>query len=254
MKQLVKVDRNGSKHYIDYECRGCGGKGYIGIYSHVAGGRCFLCDGTGYHPSKWVEHTPEYLEKKRIKDEAKKEKKIQELKDQIGDKKIYVVVVKDTYSIKEDIKKEGGSFDKVVGWYLDKPSEKFPTKEVRLLDIADPKPNGSVTFDERAEKFRDDLDDEIGSQSNQSSHLGSIGDKIELEVELVETYEFQSSYSYYGKDYIYKFKDKEGNILVWKTSCYIPKSFSKGSLTGKIKKHDVYKGEKQTVLIKCKVA
>lgn len=34
---LVKVDRNGTKHYQSKKCRKCGGKGYLFGYEHIDG-------------------------------------------------------------------------------------------------------------------------------------------------------------------------------------------------------------------------
>ena len=66
---LNRVDRNNTHYYTDSRCPKCGGEKYISYYNHVEGGVCFLCGGTGVHPTKVVVRTMEYdakLEAKRL--------------------------------------------------------------------------------------------------------------------------------------------------------------------------------------------
>lgn len=82
--KLIKIDRNGSKHYEGMvTCERCGGAGYyaIGILNnrpvlspHDAG-VCWKCGGTGKVLSKWIERTPEYQAKLDAKRKAKQEAK-----------------------------------------------------------------------------------------------------------------------------------------------------------------------------------
>lgn len=48
-----------------------------------------------------------------------------------------------------------------------------------------------------------------------SKHIGQVGDKMERDVELTDAIPFESDF---GGGTIYKFKDAEGNELVWMTS------------------------------------
>lgn len=77
---LIKIDRNGSKHYEGLvTCDRCGGKGYYTIavcngnpvLSHLDGGVCWKCHGTGKVHGKWIERTPEYQAKLDAKRRAK---------------------------------------------------------------------------------------------------------------------------------------------------------------------------------------
>ena len=60
-----KVDKNGTKYYVDFRCQKCGGSGYLHGYEFIDGGRCWRCGGTGRDPTgyKWKEYTPEYQAK-----------------------------------------------------------------------------------------------------------------------------------------------------------------------------------------------
>lgn len=75
--KLIKIDRNGSKHYEGYvPCDRCGGTGTYVWGAIINGcpqyaGVCFKCEGVGKVWSKWIERTPEYQAKLDAKREAK---------------------------------------------------------------------------------------------------------------------------------------------------------------------------------------
>lgn len=80
--KLIKIDRNGSKHYEGKViCDRCGGKGYYAIGMHnmqpvlspLDGGVCWKCFGAGKVMGKWIERTPEYQAKLDAKRQAKLE-------------------------------------------------------------------------------------------------------------------------------------------------------------------------------------
>lgn len=78
--KLIKIDRNGSKHYEgEVVCDRCGGKGYyaIGVHNNQPvlsphdGGVCWKCCGAGKVIDTWIERTPEYQAKLDAKRRAK---------------------------------------------------------------------------------------------------------------------------------------------------------------------------------------
>lgn len=80
--KLIKIDRNGSKHYEGYvTCDRCSGRGeywwgymeYVGngVTRPQYSGVCFKCGGEGKVWGKWIERTPEYQAKLDAKREAK---------------------------------------------------------------------------------------------------------------------------------------------------------------------------------------
>ncbi len=80
--RLIKIDRNGSKHFEgETVCDRCGGKGYYAIgvvngrprLSPLDGGVCWKCGGAGKVTEKWIERTPEYQAKLDAKRAAKRE-------------------------------------------------------------------------------------------------------------------------------------------------------------------------------------
>jgi len=95
---------------------------------------------------------------------------------------------------------------------------------------------------EREEKAR--------QERAESSHVGTIGQRISFEVKsFICLTSFETMYGYM---YLYKITDTQDNIYIWKTS--------KGqgevegvNLTGTVKDHGEYNGEKQTELTRCKI-
>lgn len=80
MATLIKIDRNGSKHYEGMvTCDRCNGRGWFAIGSHngelvpshVDQGVCYKCHGVGKVHSKWIERTPEYQAKLDAKRKVK---------------------------------------------------------------------------------------------------------------------------------------------------------------------------------------
>ena len=78
--KLIKIDRNGSKHYEGAViCDRCNGRGWFAIGScngqlvpsHVDDAVCWKCHGAGKVFDKWIERTPEYQAKLDAKRQAK---------------------------------------------------------------------------------------------------------------------------------------------------------------------------------------
>ena len=79
-------------------------------------------------------------------------------------------------------------------------------------------------------------------------YVGNVGERITAEVKdvkLVTSWE-----TVYGWTHLYKFTTIDNNVLVWYASKCIDENLKK--ITGTIKDHSEYDGEKQTVLTRCK--
>lgn len=82
--KLIKIDRNGSKHFEGMiTCDRCGGSGvYIWMVCNgvpvptiVDNGVCHKCFGAGKVKGKWIERTPEYQAKLDAKREARRRRR-----------------------------------------------------------------------------------------------------------------------------------------------------------------------------------
>lgn len=83
----------------------------------------------------------------------------------------------------------------------------------------------------------------------QSEYVGNVGEKLTVEVKeakLVTSWE-----TLYGWTHLYKFVTTDNNVLVWYASRVYEGEPKR--ITGTVKDHKEYDGEKQTVLTRCKL-
>lgn len=270
----IRTDRNGTKYFADYTCKRCGGQGGLPQWIYT-GYTCYECGGTGVaaKPEIFKEYTPEYaakLEERRSKAREKKRlERIEQIKNKLpeiyqdhgfsSEGKIYVVTG-NTYEIREELKAAGAKwFSALRSWGFTEDTDKYPTVQISFdecytVDME----TGCVNWN-----YETGNEDLIKSKmpkvenSLESSFIGSIGDKLDQVVTFVRYFEYErDSYSGWGKEIarIYKFVDEHGNILIWNTGSW--KTLQEGkryNLKGKIKEHNTYNGENQTILIRCTI-
>lgn len=111
--------------------------------------------------------------------------------------------------------------------------------------------------EERREAERKAEEERVRAAKAVSKYIGEVGEKIAL----TATYEGSPRYTrrdMYGRPetvYIHRFRDADGNLIVWRTGTF-PFKVEEGAavaLTGTVKGHDEYKDERQTAVIRCKV-
>ena len=270
----IRTDRNGTKYFADYTCKRCGGQGGLPQWIYT-GYTCYECGGTGVaaKPEIFKEYTPEYaakLEERRSKAREKKRlERIEQIKNKLpeiyqdhgfsSEGKIYVVTG-NTYEIREELKAAGAKwFSALRSWGFTEDTDKYPTVQISFdecytVDME----TGCVNWN-----YETGNEDLIKSKmpkvenSLESSFIGSIGDKLDQVVTFVRYFEYErDSYSGGGKEIarIYKFVDEHGNILIWNTGSW--KTLQEGkryNLKGKIKEHNTYNGENQTILTRCTI-
>lgn len=103
------------------------------------------------------------------------------------------------------------------------------------------------------------------SDKKASEYVGNVGDKISVKVTYMNTHTYDTQF---GSSHIHLFMDDNGNIFKWSTGnglgftvkddranytqwYHLDKSATV-QLSGKIKAHDEYHSQKQTVLTRCK--
>lgn len=85
-----------------------------------------------------------------------------------------------------------------------------------------------------------------------SCHVGTVGDRIELEVVVRRA---RSRETHFGQQQIYEMEDGDGNLLVWfSTSSSLLDEGESYKLRGTIKRHEIYRDAKRTVLTNCRVS
>lgn len=293
---LIKVDRNGTKYYEGLvTCDRCGGTGIfftrvengVGVPAQPDHGVCYQCGGLGKVKGKWKEYTDEYAAKLAAQREARAEKKRAEIERKQQEEAaantaawleshgftadgFTHVFLGDTYAAREQLKEAGAKYDSSLGWHAANEVDGFYSIAVHVDEIAEKDAWGRYTitairaeWDEKKKAAYKQL-----SGTPESSHYGNVGDKVQMELELVNIAYYDTKW--FGTtttNWIYTMKDAAGNLFVWKTTSCLERA-EKGkrgelvkiergerfTLKGTIKEHSEYKGEKQTVLTRCKVA
>lgn len=256
-KIYIRTDKNGTKIYHDHTCPRCGGKGYSEAWIHT-GLTCYKCGGSGQtmDPRVIKEYTPEYRAILDARAAKRQEKKIAKIRAEhpewkagkgfVNDR-IFVVGIRNTFDLKDDIKAAGGRYNEFAGWYFSEPHEEFQTIEITAEEALVETAWGYLEW---RNTIREIVEAQIPAEPT-SDYIGQEGDKVNMEVTLTHTGSYQTRF---GTTYVHTFKDAEGNVLVWKTSTYPQFEVGTIRIKGTIKGHDEYKGTKQTVLTRCKIA
>lgn len=273
---LDRVDRNGTHYYTDCKCPKCGGTGNIYYYAHVEGGVCFLCGGSGVHPTQVIVRRAEYqreLDAKRLERARKAAPAVNaaflEREGFSKDGKTYIVLG-DTYAIREDLKAAGAKFSYNLGWHFPEPNPNYATRETtkdtivfqndeETVTVLRELPNGMLDWPYDVyylQEYVKRLQEEYkASLMPETKFFGELGQKVELTLALDRRSFFDTQW---GSTAIYAFTDAEGHHFIWKTASW-PDSMTKVNegdsivLKGTIKEHNEYKGCKQTVLTRCKI-
>lgn len=270
----IRTDKNGTKYFADYVCKRCGGQGGLPQWTST-GYTCYECGGTGVaaKPDIYKEYTPEYeakLEERRAKAiEKKRLERIEQVKNKLpeiyqnhgfsSDGKIFVVTG-NTYEIREELKAAGAKwFSALRSWGFTEDTDKYLTVEISFdecytVDME----TGYVNWNYETgneDLIKSKMPKEEGK--SESEFIGAVGDKFSQVVTFVRYFEYErNSYSGWGKELarIYKFVDDSGNVLIWNTSSW--KNLQEGTkytIKAKVKEHNTYQGEKQTILTRCNI-
>lgn len=285
-KKLIKIDRNGSKHYeMLVPCGKCGGSGII-PWSRIDNQVCWQCLGGGSKWAKVIERTPEYeakLEARRQKKHDAQMKKAQEEFDAVYAESLSqwgfteagqtFLFLGNTFEQKDAIKETGAKFNQVLGWHIDHPVEGFEFLEIHFdKDDFMTTYTGKIFDIDTSKKYSREHVDFLKKQEferlhpveHTSEYQGQVKERLKG-LELTVTFEttYETHFSFYGETrYLYVMEDKDGNIFTWTASSmagtskgeWIPvHKGNKVILDGTVKEHKEYKGDKQTVLTRCTV-
>lgn len=286
-KILVREDKNGTKYYhCTDRCFKCGGTGMIEIYRPINGGECFDCGGSGIAEWEEKEYTPEYEEKLRVQREKREAKKIAKEKEQAAEKnaeffqrngfnpegKTYFVLG-NTFEIKEELKAQGAKWDNLSRhWHMSTIPEGRDCFEVSVdemyltnvagvydwrnwIGFAEAENNGMVHY---ANKIAE-AENSLKAQKSTSQYVGEVGERLDVTLTYVHTTTWENGYggwlNHESVTCLHTFKDEQGNVFVWKTANFIEADYgTKLQVKGTVKEHSEYKGIKQTVLTRCKIA
>lgn len=237
------------------------------------GGVCLKCGGRGYFIKEVRLYTEKELESMERANERTRQKKAEEREakmkaefagnrikwlDENGfnaDEVTYIYAGADSYQIKDELKDAGFHFSATLKWHKATRDEKYADNliEVKLSDLAQWSAWGKASFNVGAQKI---VEEKIAAAQPESTSewIGEIGDKLkDIKVQLIRKYSMDGRY---GLTTLYSFQDKSGNILNWWTTTYQEIEIGQWATLkyATIKKLDEYKGVKQTVLTRAKLA
>lgn len=279
---FVRIDKNGTKIYHDYTCSRCGGAGGANMWTYT-GWTCYECGGTGKSRKPHVvkEYTPEYRAKLDARAAQRAEKRKAELEQKKAEEyeangKSWLadhgftpdgftyIFLGDTYEAREQLKESGAKYFTSIGWHADHEVDGFLSLKIHVDEIAVKTSWGyyNVFATEEHWKAKKEAAYKQLAGVKESEYVGNVGDKVELELTLVRT-GFYNGFRGMTTA-VYTMKDAEGNLFTWKTTSNLERvengefiMINKGdhfTLKATIKEHSEYKGEKQTVLTRCRVA
>lgn len=275
-KKLVKIDKNGTEYYeVVEKCYKCGGAGYLGCFHHVENGLCFECNGTGFRKHVEKIYTKAYAEKLEAKRKAKAEAKLEAEKAKAGEvnAKFFEMngfnaegktfaVLGNTYSVKEQLKEAGFHWNNVAGaWMGAQPIEGFETIELDVSELYFADYRGYYDWKnwlsvnenkgrERVAQANEAIKQAMKADEAESNYVGNVGEKVEVKVKVARCFGYESVF---GVGFINTMVDESNNQFVWKTGVALEEG-SDIIIKGTVKEHSEYKGTKQTVLTRCKVA
>lgn len=258
---------------IRMSCGRCFGSGHFGPAS-VFNGVCFECNGTG----KVTKIVRAYTEKERAsldkaadrreikkKEEAEEARRLLEkhseknLKDWFfkngfnSEGFTWAVGGSNTFAIKEELKVEGGRFNQILKWHFDHDvTEEFPTCTVKMFEFKDLYEwncytRNALPLEGAAEFVERNM---TPAANTDSQFVGEIKERLrDISAVVVSKFSFDGSY---GTTNVIKFEDTNKNLYTWFTTSY--QDIAVGDpclLTGTVKDHKEYKGEKTTVLSRC---
>lgn len=271
---FVKVDKNGTHVFADCTCNRCGGTGYLDCYGHVDGGVCFECGGSGVSTATEIKiYTDEYGAKLKAQREAREEKKRQKMieesdewnkkwmaKEGFNEEGITYIVLGNTYEIKEELKAHGAKFNYTLGWHMPN-AEGYDAVPMNIDQVTYHMYNGRLDYImyseivELVKALKEKAEQELKAKNGEhiSEYIGTVGERREFTCKLVGHFCYESNFGGYGywtdnTMHIYKFKDENGDIVVWNTATYLDDDKPEYKFKATIKEHSEYKGEKQTVI------
>ena len=265
---LVGTDKNGTETWYNFTCPRCAGQGGRQQWGHT-GFVCYNCGGTGRatKPEVIKKYTPEYqakLDADKAKRQAKKDAERMANAETLnkefiekhfnGSDKVFIING-NTYEIKDQLKSEGCKFNPSTGWYA-------VTTTRDCLEISVEELLTKNEFGEYNWKEKEDVTVLIKTKRNkqlpESNYVGTVGEKYTGTVTFKKETAFEMP-AFRGNGLvmmrIITFVDDSNNLLVWKTTCAYdtPGTDAKVNLTGTIKEHSEYMGQKQTILTRCKI-
>jgi hypothetical protein len=159
-------------------------------------------------------------------------------------------VVGDTYSLKEDLKAHGAKFSYELLWVCPEEPTWLPADRYVRISVTDvfELSDGMIMLKNNASEYIQSL------QPKSGKYLGTIGQRITVDVTVTKVLEFAYEYVRGMRSYTWKYimKTADGDTVVWQTSSVDWKEGYSCTITGTVKDHKEYNNVLQTILTRCK--
>lgn len=150
-----------------------------------------------------------------------------------------------------------------TGKVMRKWIERTPEYQAKLdAKRAEKQAKAQAILDAEFKRFKAETDARLKAEAERkavSQYIGIEGCPIEVKAEFINRSGYErKSFAGYGTEmvYVWEFRTERGDKLIWKTASVSDIGFeacTKVIVRGQVKEHCEYRGEKQTVLIRCKI-
>lgn len=173
-------------------------------------------------------------------------------KEVLGFKEGYITIFKgETYPLLDWFRLSTARYHVLWGWYFvsEEPLPDIPAG-IEPIQL----PWDKVAFvDEDELRTESEIKaaiEELIYEPSSSKHIGVVGERVEVEVEVVKAI---VSDGYYGRSTFHVMRTPDGDVLTWNTSAKSLEIGATYKLRGTIKENTFYKREAQTVLTRCQI-
>lgn len=254
-----------NKLYVNMKtpCNRCGGAGWYIRPDYT----CFRCCGNKWETKKirlYTENEYQNYKNQQAAAEARRQHerddRHRKMKEEFKTKHGFnsndesYLYYGETYSIKDELKANGAVFDYTLGWHSPQPIEVPEGTFVTLVSFYD-----IYNLDENVDMYclLPDAKDKIENATRivdeefaTSDYIGTTGEKVELDIEVSSIGGYSGKY---GSGHVY-ILNSNGNKLVWFTASNPHMDEGKVyHIIATVKKHEDYKGTKQTTVTRVKV-
>ena len=237
------------------------------------GGVCLKCKGSGFITKEvrlYTDKEFEQMEKASAKAAEKREAaREQKMKAEYANKRAkwleencfnenlttFVYFPAGSFEVKDSLKDAGFRFSKILLWHIANIPEGYEDKvvEITLDQVAEIGAWGEGFYRPDARTFVDDILKNCRPVEESTSEW-LFEEKERFYDYAVVLKSIRGMETRFGYTQLVKFEDANGNILQWWTAVEIKAEVGdQVLLTGTVKAHDEYKGEKSTTVTRCKI-
>ena len=167
-----------------------------------------------------------------------------------------VYVGSNSFEIKAELKENGWTYSPLIGWHIGRVNvtdyDLNNLAEISVDDVAAFNLYGEGCWLSTAKNFVVQIRNSRKPISK-SEWIGKIGERLyDIPVTLIFVHGYNNQFGY---SQVVKFETEDKSEIIWFTASDIQiKVGEKGILTGTVKKHDIYKNSKITIVTRCKIS